>query len=427
MAGKGKTLRELMSSRGKGQSSKAPAKSQAQDPPPTAPQVPSDLGLKVNPDLKKKRPVDVPKEGEVAPRPAKQQKATWGQRSKRANSVESRDEENQAEVCVNPRVWSPKLELDGVAIPYTASVREYNRGRAGYIAEALEQPVLLPQDMEAYRRFSQPKLFLSLKRDLAMVSHSSTLSLSHQTLLHSNTILVSSCWQITQQVFVVEEFCCSNRSLAEAEIQSRTEVEKTVGSLKQENLELVKNFKESEKQRQSAKAGLKSAETQVEDQRQKLFVTETSLATKKQNVLDLKAALQKAEDEIRRVKEEAQLIREAAEAEKKAAHQLGIQETEARLSEEIREVCRDYCSILWAHALDAVGIPADSALRLPENVFYPQEIRENPDGAQVASEQGLAMPDAIPLLDKAKDPTKDSISDAPPPQPEQKKDPSVEA
>ena len=126
----------------------------------------------------------------MAPRPAKQQKATWGQRSKRANSVESRDEENQAEVCVNPRVWSPKLELDGVAIPYTASVREYNRGRAGYIAEALEQPVLLPQDMEAYRQFSQPELFLSLKRDLAMVSHSSTLSLNHYTLFHSKTIFV---------------------------------------------------------------------------------------------------------------------------------------------------------------------------------------------------------------------------------------------
>ena len=156
------------------------AKSQAQDLPPTAPQVPSDPGLKANPDLKKKRPVDVPEEGEVAPRPAKQQKATRGQRSKRANSVESLDEENRAEVHVNPRVWSSKMELDGVAIPYTASVREYNMGRAGYIAEALEQPVLLPRDMEAYRRFSQPKLFLSLKRDLAMVNYSCTLLLSHQ-------------------------------------------------------------------------------------------------------------------------------------------------------------------------------------------------------------------------------------------------------
>ena len=78
MVGKGKTLRELMSNRGKGQSSKVPAQSQAQDLPPVAPQVPSDLGLKVNPDLKKKRPVNIPEEGEVAPRPAKQQKTTRG-------------------------------------------------------------------------------------------------------------------------------------------------------------------------------------------------------------------------------------------------------------------------------------------------------------------------------------------------------------
>ena len=60
--------------------------------------------------------------------------------------------------------WSPWLEVDGAAIPYNASIQEYNRGRA-----TLEQPMLLPRDMEAYRRFSQPELFLSLKRDLAMV------------------------------------------------------------------------------------------------------------------------------------------------------------------------------------------------------------------------------------------------------------------
>ena len=144
---------------------------------------------------------------------------------------------------------------------------------------------------------------------------------------------------------MAEEFCHSNRNLAEAEAQSRIEVEKTAGSLKQENLELVEKFKESEKARKSALARLKNAETQAEDQRQKLFVTETSLATEKQTVLDLKAALQKAEEEVRRAKEEAQLIREAAEVEKKAAYQLRTEETETRLSEKIPEVCRDYRSI----------------------------------------------------------------------------------
>ena len=66
-----------------------------------------------------------------------------------------------------------------------------------------------------------------------MVSHSCTPLIKPSTLLHSVLILVLFCWQITQQVFVAEEFCRGNRSLADAEAQSRAEVEKTVGSLKQ--------------------------------------------------------------------------------------------------------------------------------------------------------------------------------------------------
>ena len=119
---------------------------------------------------------------------------------------------------------------------------------------------------------------------------------------------------------MAEEYYRNNRNLAEAEAQSRAEVEKSVGSLKQEILELSEKFKEAEKNRWSAEASLKNAETQAEDQRQKLFVIETNLATKRQTVLDLKAALQKAEEKIRLAKEEAQLVREAVEAEKKASY-----------------------------------------------------------------------------------------------------------
>ena len=66
---------------------------------------------------------------------------------------------------------------------------------------------------------------------------------------------------------MVEEYCRNKRNLAEAEAQSRAEVERFVGSLKQENLELLEKFKEAEKNRRSAEAGLKNAETQAEDQR----------------------------------------------------------------------------------------------------------------------------------------------------------------
>ena len=67
-------------------------------------------------------------------------------------------------------------------IAYDASLRHYCGGHADLVAEALEQPLLLPTDMEAYRNFNHPELFLSLKRDLAMVSywiHYPTLILLH--------------------------------------------------------------------------------------------------------------------------------------------------------------------------------------------------------------------------------------------------------
>ena len=105
-------------------------------------------------------------------------------------------------------------------------------------------------------------------------------------------------------------------------------------------------------------------------------MNETNLATEKQVVLDLKAVLQKAKEEAQLAKEEAQLVKEAAKAEKRVAYQLGAKGIEARLSEELLEVCRDYCSISWAQALNAAGVLADSALRLPENVFFLPEIRE---------------------------------------------------
>ena len=60
---------------------------------------------------------------------------------------------------------------------------------------------------------------------------------------------------------MAKECCRNNHNLAEAKAQSRVEVEKSVGSLKQENFELLEKFKESEKARKSALAGLKNAET----------------------------------------------------------------------------------------------------------------------------------------------------------------------
>ena len=77
-----------------------------------------------------------------------------------------------AQVRRSPRIWSPVLEVDDAPIAMDASLRHFHGGYAGRMADALQQPLLLPQDMAAYRSFNHPDLFLSLKRDLAMVSYS---------------------------------------------------------------------------------------------------------------------------------------------------------------------------------------------------------------------------------------------------------------
>ena len=101
-------------------------------------------------------------------------------------------------------------------------------------------------------------------------------------------------------------------------------------------------------------------------------------------------------EELQKVREAAQLAKEATEAEKQAAYMLRVEETQVRLTEELSVVCREYCGISWGKALDVAGVPADSDLRMPENVYYDSEIRElpgpdssHPEQATQASEQSL--------------------------------------
>ena len=81
-------------------------------------------------------------------------------------------------------------------------------------------------------------------------------------------------------------------------------------------------------------------------------------------------------EELKKVREAVQLVKEATEAKKQAAYTLRVDETQARLTEELTTVCRDYCSISWGKALDAAGVSVGSDLRRPESIYYDPEIRE---------------------------------------------------
>ena len=64
----------------------------------------------------------------------------------------------------NP-AWGLLLELDGAAIPWNSSIREFQKGHAHYLSEALEQPLFLLKAMAALKDMRQLELFLSMKND----------------------------------------------------------------------------------------------------------------------------------------------------------------------------------------------------------------------------------------------------------------------
>ena len=97
-----RSLRDLMASRNKGATSQEVPKSQVPTtlPPPPAP-LPTDLGLHAIRDLKKKRSLQEIEEGGLLPQKGtKQQKTAKDLKDKRSSSVDSRDEQNLAEVCL---------------------------------------------------------------------------------------------------------------------------------------------------------------------------------------------------------------------------------------------------------------------------------------------------------------------------------------
>ena len=120
-------------------------------------------------------------------------------------------------------------------------------------------------------------------------------------------------------------------------------------------------------------------------------------------VLDFKAELSKT-------KEVARLAREAVEAAVAASYERGVADTEARLTEEVATVCRDYITMSWGVALDRAAVPADSDLRKIENIFFPEDIceilgsipPEKPLSAKVTIPDSL-IPEAEEVQPLAKD------------------------
>jgi len=77
------------------------------------------------------------------------------------------------------------MVLDGAPLTANASIQNFQQGKVGYIADAVEQALLLPEDMAELRSLRKHEVFLSLKRDFVMVSPLPTLHFFY----HSSNLL----------------------------------------------------------------------------------------------------------------------------------------------------------------------------------------------------------------------------------------------
>ncbi|XP_050282580.1 uncharacterized protein LOC126723288 [Quercus robur] len=145
--------------------------------------------------------------------------------------------------CPRVQIWNPPLELDRTPLLLDSSIKDFQKGKTSYVANALEQPQLLPQDMADLRTLKKHEVFLTLKRDLAMVIQ---------------TMHIPKEWvDNTHKQMKEKEVRCV------ATVEAFTVAEQRIKDL---NVKLTK----ANMDKKSAKAALVGAERQAEDQRQHL-------------------------------------------------------------------------------------------------------------------------------------------------------------
>ena len=113
---------------------------------------------------REKKGKEASEENEIAPKdlePQKRAKIVKG--AQRRNRPEGSAADIVIDCCARTPIWNLAIELDGSPLPLDSSIRDFQKGKAGY---ALEQPLLLPQDMADLRTLKKHKVFLTLKRDL---------------------------------------------------------------------------------------------------------------------------------------------------------------------------------------------------------------------------------------------------------------------
>lgn len=90
-------------------------------------------------------------------------------RAAKHNQTGQRGPERKNNPQEMPPAWLLAPMLNGEPLLATASIRDFQGGTARYVADAVEQALLVPGDMAELRSMRRHEVFLNMKRYLAMV------------------------------------------------------------------------------------------------------------------------------------------------------------------------------------------------------------------------------------------------------------------
>jgi len=125
--------------------------------------------------------------------------------------------------------------MDGAPIPYDAIIRDSNRGHASHLAQALEQPFSSPRIWRLFGISGTRHVYVVKKRPrhgkLPLIYIRVSFAYYPHHYFYNSFATFA---QVTQQVHVAEEWVRNGHNKVDAEIRSHHEVEKALGTLKED-------------------------------------------------------------------------------------------------------------------------------------------------------------------------------------------------
>ena len=98
-----------------------------------------------------------------------EEETQWAAKQQKTRQAGQRGLEMRENQTSEPQAWLLAPMLNGEPLRDNASIRDFHGGDGCHVTLALEEALLLPNDMAELRSIRRHKVFLNLKRYLGMV------------------------------------------------------------------------------------------------------------------------------------------------------------------------------------------------------------------------------------------------------------------